>query len=176
MRAKLAVAITIAATSTASLASADTYVVHDHERGEVNQTDDYRYREGVEVAGYAGVGYGVGVGGRVGVTLHPAVYLGGAFTYYSGNAAFLGGEVGYKFWPGYRWELRPYLFAGPAFVRVGDTGFGRRPDQPDVTFAFQPGFLGAYHFGPAYISAEMRAYIAPNPGALAFFGGVGVNL
>lgn len=174
MHARFAIATVIAVTSIASLASADTYVVH--ERNEGYHNDDYHYREGVELGGYAGVGYGVGVGARVGVTLDPGLYLGGAFTYYSGNAAFLGGEIGYKFWPGYRWELRPYLFAGPAFVRVGDNGFGRRPDQADVVFAFQPGFLGAYHFGPAFISAEARAYVSPNPGALAFFGGVGVNL
>jgi hypothetical protein len=65
---------------------------------------------------------------------------------------------------------------GPAFVRIGDEGFGRRPDQPDVVFAFQPGFLGAYHFGAVYLSAEGRVYAAPNPGALALLGGVGVNL
>jgi len=174
MNAKLAIATTIAAMSAASVASADTYVVH--ERSEGVHSDYYPYRYGVEMGGYAGVGYGVGVGGRVGGTFAPGVYLGGAFTYYSGNAAFFGGEVGYKFWPGYRWELRPYIFAGPAFVRVGDDGFGRRPDQPDVVLAFQPGFLAAYHFGPAFISAEGRAYVNPNPGALALLGGVGVNL
>jgi len=173
MRAKLAVATTIAAMSATSLAFADTYVVREH--AEVVHTDE-GYHRGVEVGGYAGVGYGVGVGGRVGGTFEPGVYLGGAFTFYSGNAAFLGVELGYKFWPGYRWELRPYVFMGPAFVRVGDEGFGRRPDQPDVVLAFQPGFLAAYHFGPAFVSMEGRAYVAPNPGALAFLGGVGVNL
>jgi hypothetical protein len=174
MHIRFAVAATIAVTSVASIALADTYVAH--EKAATATNDDDRYREGIEVAGYAGVGYGVGVGGRVGVTLPPEIYLGGAFTYYSGNAAFLGGEVGYKFWPGYRWELRPYLFMGPAFLRVGDQGFGRRPDQANVVLAFQPGFLGAYHFGPAYILAEGRVYVSPSPGALAFLGGVGVNL
>ena len=174
MRTMFALAIASAAALSASVVSADTYVVR--ERSEVVRTDSYRDRSGVELGGYAGVGYGVGVGGRVGATVEPGVYLGGAFTYYSGNAAFLGGEVGYKFWPGYRWELRPYLFMGPAFVRVGDEGFGRRPDQPDVVLAFQPGFLAAYHFGPAYLSADGRAYVTPHPGALALLGGVGVNL
>jgi len=174
MRLGLVVATAIAAASVVSVASADTYVVH--ERAEVVTTDDYHYREGVELGGYAGVGYGVGVGGRIGATFHPGVYLGGAFTYYSGNAAFVGGELGYKFWPGNRWELRPYAFLGPAFVRVGDDGFGRRADQPEIVLAFQPGFLAAYHFGAAYISAEGRAYVTPHPGALALLGGVGVNL
>jgi hypothetical protein len=174
MRAMLAVATAIAATSAASLASADTYVVR--ERPEGVRVDEYRYSRGAELGGYAGVGYGVGAGARVGGTVDPGVYLGGAFTYYSGNAAFVGGEVGYKIWPGYRWELRPYLFMGPAFVRVGDEGFGRRPDQPDVVFAFQPGFLAAYHLGAVYLAADGRAYVTPNPGALALLGGVGVNL
>ena len=107
MRAKLALATTIAAMSATSLAFADTYVVR--ERAEVVHTDGYYYHHGVELGGYAGVGYGVGVGGRVGGTFEPGVYLGGAFTFYSGNASFVGGELGYKFWPGYRWELRPYV-------------------------------------------------------------------
>jgi len=160
--------------SAVSAASAETYVVR--EKAEVTVGDGYHYREGAELGGYAGVGYGVGVGGRLGVTLHPGIYLGGAFTYYSGNAAFVGGELGYKFWPGNRWELRPYVFLGPGFVRVGDDGFGRRPGDPDVVLAFQPGFLAAYHFGAAYISGEGRVYAAPNPGAVALLGGVGVNL
>jgi hypothetical protein len=174
MHARLAIAAAVVATSVSAIASADTYIVH--ERSEGVRYDGYRYREGVDMEGYAGVGYGVGVGARVGGTFSPGVYLGGAFTYYTGNAAFVGGELGYKFWPGYRWELRPYAFVGPAFVRVGDEGFGRRVDQPDIVLAFQPGFLAAYHFGQAYLAAEGRAYVAPNPGALAFFGGIGVNL
>jgi hypothetical protein len=59
---------------------------------------------------------------------------------------------------------------------VGNEGFGRGPNDPDAVLAFQPGFLAAYHIGAAYLSAEGRAYVAPNPGALALLGGVGVNL
>ncbi|HMI89577.1 MAG TPA: hypothetical protein VK550_36135 [Polyangiaceae bacterium] len=175
MRLRLAFAITIAATSVASIAAADAVIVYDHERAGPARTD-YPYRTGVEMGGYAGVGYGVGVGGRIGATTVPGVYLGGSFTYYTQNATFVGGELGYKFWPGDRWELRPYVFLGPAFLRVGNDGFGRRTDQPEVVFGFQPGFLAAVHFGPAYISGEGRVYVTPNPGALAFLGGVGVNL
>jgi hypothetical protein len=172
MRLRLAFAITAVATSVASIAAADVVV---GERAEpVRSTSPYR--TGAEMAGYAGVGYGVGVGGRIGATTVPGVYLGGSFTYYTANATFVGGELGYKFWPGDRWELRPYVFLGPAFLRVGDDGFGRRADQPRVVFGFQPGFLAAFHFGPAYISGEGRVYVTPNPGALAFLGGVGVNL
>ena len=173
MRLRFAFAITLAATSIASVAAADVVVVR--ERSEpVYRT--YPYRTGVEMGGYAGVGYGVGAGGRIGATSVPGVYLGGSFTYYTQNATFVGGELGYKFWPGYRWELRPYVFMGPAFLRVGSDGFGRRADQPEVVFGFQPGFLAAIHFGQAYISGEGRVYVTPNPGALAFLGGVGVNL
>ena len=173
MRLRVAFATAIVATSLASIAAADVVVVHEH--AEPARTA-YPYRTGVEMSGYAGVGYGVGVGGRIGGTMDSGVYLGGAFTYYTQNATFVGGELGYKFWPGYRWELRPYVFMGPAFLRVGNEGFGRRADQPEVVFGFQPGFLAAVHFGQAYISGEGRVYVAPNPGALAFLGGVGVNL
>jgi hypothetical protein len=173
MRLQLAFTTAIALTSVASVAAADVVVVR--ERSEVVRPGP-AYRTGAEIAGYAGAGYGVGVGGRIGGTFEPGIYLGGSFTYYTGNASFVGGELGYKLWPGYRWELRPYVFMGPAFLRVGNDGFGRRADQREVVFAFQPGFLAAYHFGAAYVSAEGRAYVTPNPGALAVLAGVGVNL
>jgi hypothetical protein len=136
--------------------------------------DPYRVYEGTEIGGFIGGGYGLGVGGRIGYAFPSGVYAGGQFTYYAENASFLGGELGYKFFPGYHWELRPYVFAGPAFIRVGTTGFGR--DVSETVFAFQPGLLGAYRFGPAFISAELRGYATPNPGALAVFGGAGVAL
>jgi hypothetical protein len=173
MRLRFAFAITVAATTLASIASADVVVVRERAEPAYSR---YPYRTGVEMGGYAGVGYGVGVGGRIGATTVPGIYLGGSFTYYTQNATFVGGELGYKFWPGERWELRPYAFLGPAFLRVGNDGFGRNPNDPEVVFAFQPGFLAAVHFGQAYISGEGRVYVTPNPGALAFLGGVGVNL
>jgi hypothetical protein len=173
MRSPLMLSTIFAVLSTTAFASADVLVVR--ERAESHSEYD-RYHSGAEIAGFAGGGYGVGAGARMGGTFASGIYLGGAFTYYSGNASFLGGEVGYKFWPGYRWELRPYMFVGPAFVRVGNEGFGRRADQPDVVLGLQPGFLAALHFGAAYVSAEGRAYVAPNPGALALLAGVGVTL
>jgi hypothetical protein len=173
MHRRFAFATLVALTSVSAIASADV-VVHEH--SEVVHTDGPHYQSGAEIAGYAGAGYGVGVGARVGGTFASGVYLGGAFTYYTGNASFVGGELGYKFWPGYRWELRPYAFLGAALRRVGEEGFGRSAEEDAAVFAFQPGFLAAYHFGPAYISADARVYVAPNPGALALLGGVGVNL
>jgi hypothetical protein len=144
------------------------------EMGYTHPGDTYRVYEGTELGGFIGGGYGVGVGARVGYAFYSGVYAGGAFTWYTQNASFLGGELGYKFFPGYHWELRPYVFAGPAFIRVGDTGFGRSTAVVDL--AVQPGLLGAYRFGPAYVSAELRAYLNPNPGALALFGGMGISL
>lgn len=136
--------------------------------------DPYRVNEGTELHGFAGVGYGVGIGGRLGYAFHSGVYGGGALTYFSQGATFLGGELGYKLFPSVHWELRPYLFAGPAFVRVGNEGFAR--SDAVTVLAVQPGFLAAYRFGPAFLSAEARAYLNPNPGALALLGGVGVAL
>jgi hypothetical protein len=135
---------------------------------------DFRVYEGPQIAGFLGVGYGTGVGGRLGYAYYSGLYLGGAFTFYTGNASFLGAELGYKFFPTHRWELEPYIFAGPAFIRVGDTGFGRADST--TVLAIQPGLLTAYHFGPMFIFGELRAYIEPNPGALAFFGGLGAAL
>jgi hypothetical protein len=174
MNAKVAVATIIAAISAASLASAETHVVP--EQSDVVHNDYRPDRSGFEMGGYAGVGYGVGVGGRLGGTMWSGLYLGGALTYYPRDAVFVGNEIGYKFWPGYHWELRPYLFAGAAFPAGGETGFARSPDQSGILFAFQPGLLTAYHFGAVFISAEGRAHVSPIPGALAFMGGAGVNL
>jgi hypothetical protein len=169
-----------AITVVSSAQAAEPYSWREPPRGagtEVGGTragDPYRVYEGTEIGGFIGGGYGLGVGGRLGYAFHSGVYAGGSFTFYTENASFLGGELGYKFFPGYHWELRPYLFAGPAFIRVGDTGFGRA--TAETVFAVQPGFLAAYRFGPAFISGELRAYAAPNPGALAVFGGAGVSL
>jgi hypothetical protein len=145
-------------------------------RGAGTETGDGRVGEdrvysGVQLAALVGVGYGFGAGGRVGYVFRPGLYVGGALTYYTGNATFIGGEVGYKFFISPRWELEPYVFVGPALVRAGDSGFGRAADATVV--AFQPGFLGAYHFGPVFVFAEVKVYVTPSPGALGFFGGIG---
>lgn len=173
MRLRLTLAALAATLSIASISAADVVIVRERADGPAGVSP---YRSGAEIAGFAGAGYGVGVGGRIGATLYPGLYLGGAFTYYTGNASFAGGEIGYKIWPNAHWELRPYGFLGAAFRRVGDDGFGRRADEPDAVFAFQPGFIAAYHFGAAYIGVDGRAYVAPNPGALAVLGSFGVNM
>ena len=179
MRLQVAALAALAATSVVTVAQADSRW-RDPPRGagtEIGYThpgDAYRVYEGTELAGFIGGGYGLGVGGRIGYAFYSGVYAGGSFTYYSENASFLGAELGYKFFPGYHWELRPYVFAGPAFIRIGDTGFGR--PNADTVLAVQPGILAAYRFGQAFVFGELRAYMTPNPGALAGFGGMGISL
>jgi hypothetical protein len=182
MRLRVASLAAMAVTSVISLAYADDPPTSWREppRGAGTEIppqragDAYRVYRGTEIGGFIGGGYGLGVGGRLGYAFQDGFYAGGSFTWYTENASFFGGEIGYKFFPGYHWELRPYLFAGPAFIRVGTTGFGRVTSE--TVLAIQPGLLGAYRFGPAFISAELRAYATPNPGALAAFFGAGVSL
>ncbi len=136
--------------------------------------DDVRVHSGPEISAFVGGGYGLGVGGRLGHTFPVGLYVGGAFTFYTGDAALLGGEVGFKFFPSRRWELRPYLFAGPAFIRTGEGRFAR--DSNQTVLAIQPGFIGAYHFGDLFVYGDARAYAEPGPQGLALFGGLGVSL
>lgn len=146
---------------------------------------------GFEAEGNLGSGftstYGLALGARAGYTLKPGVYVGGAVTYYQGtslgtpagsasnHATWLGAEAGYKFFPRAHWELRPYVFAGPAIV----SSSALRNDIPLQTtttrFGVQPGFLTAYHFGQAFISAEARYYATPAPNALTLLGGAGLS-
>jgi hypothetical protein len=181
MRVQFAALTALAATTVVGVAQAEVRSWREAPRGpgtEIGVTrpgDTYRVYEGTELGGFIGGGYGsLGVGGRIGYAFYSGVYAGGAFTFYTENASLIGSELGYKFFPGYHWELRPYLFAGPAFIGIGDRGFGR--PRTDTVLAVQPGLLGAYRFGPAFLSAELRAYLTPDPGALAVFGGGGVSL
>jgi hypothetical protein len=148
------------------------------ENGPRRFDDEYRVREGAEAAGQVGAGfenpYGLGMGARLGYSFHPGVYVGAAYTHFFGrtsseHADFFGGELGYKFFPTARWELRPYAFLGPAFIATDD--FAAR-----TSLAFQPSLLTAYHFGTVYISAEARGLVTPDPAAFALLGGVGVGL
>jgi hypothetical protein len=146
--------------------------------------------EGFQIGAQLGAGftdpYGLGLGGRVGYTFLHGVYLGGAVTHYFGNtvdtptgsesahATFLGGELGYAFFPSWRWELRPYVFLGPSWITTVN------PDTFTVVsktqLAVQPGVLVAYHFGDVFLSAEGKFHVAPDPTAFALLGGVGIGL
>jgi hypothetical protein len=93
----------------------------------------------------------------------------------SAHATFLGGELGYKlFLNNQRWEMRPYVFAGPAFIRtVEGTPVVRA--ESTVRLAVQPGFLAAYHFGTVFLTAEAKLHLTPDPMALSVFGGAGMG-
>jgi len=147
------------------------------ENGYTHVGDEDRVREGAEAGAQVGGAfddaYGAAVGARLGYSFAPGVYVGAAYSHYFGqlsstHADFFGGEVGYKFFPTVRWELRPYAFLGPAFITTGGVS---RSD-----LAFQPSLLTAYHVGSVFFSVEARALVAPDPTALALMGGVGAGL
>jgi hypothetical protein len=145
------------------------------EAGVTHPGEPYRVREGVEAGAALGTGfnsvYGLGVTARVGYSLASGVYLGGAVSSYYGygekGATFFGAEGGYKFFPVYRLELRPYGFMGPAWV---DRGYGN-----DAALAFYPGLLTAYHLGQGFLGVDARTHIVPDPAALAILAGGGFN-
>jgi len=152
--------------------------------------------QGFEGSAQVGAGftdtYGLGLGARVGYTMNLTgvrtaipigAYVGGAITYYFGHnvttdvqdesshAWFLGGEGGVKIFPAPRLEVRPYVFLGPAFIKqVEDNPFR---SESKTRFAVQPGLLGAYHFGNAFLSAEARFHVTPDPTAFTLMGGAG---
>ncbi len=139
--------------------------------------DDDRVREGaeagVQLGGAFSDAYGAGLGARLGYSFSPGVYVGAAYSHYFGqidatHADFFGGELGYKFFPTVRWELRPYAFLGPAFIST------RGLTRSDL--AFQPSLLTAYHVGAVYFSVEARGLVTPDPQAFALLGGVGAGL
>ncbi len=139
-------------------------------------------RTGVEagpvVQGVIGSGidnrYDLGVGARLGYVLNSGLYLGGTVTHYSGEQSsselLLGGDVGYELYAAPHWELRPFAMVGAAVQNAGDVPGGNNR----TTFAFQPGFLTAYHFGPGFVSAEGRVQVAPTPAAVSLLGGAGL--
>jgi hypothetical protein len=154
-------------------------------------------QRGFETGAQIGAGftdtYGLGLGARIGYNIplsgaiHTAIplglYLGGNFTYYFGHnvttatedqsahALFFGGEGGVKVFPAPHVEVRPYVFLGPAFTKqVNDNPFST---ESKTRFGVQPGVLGAYHFGNAFLTAEAKWYITPDPGAFTLMGGAG---
>jgi len=153
------------------------------------QARGIRAIEGYEASVQVGSGfvdtYGLGMGARLGYTLPSGIYVGADVTHYFGNtitletgsesahATFVGAEGGYKFFPSRHWEVRPYAFVGPAFVRT----VANPPFRSEMVtrFAVQPGLLTAYHFGDAYLSAEAKVHVTPDPSALTVFGGAGLG-
>jgi hypothetical protein len=142
-------------------------------------------REGIEAAAAIGTGfadtYGVGFSGRVGYTLKQGVYLGGAVQQYVGHsvngeqahASFVGGEAGYKIYPTEAVEIRPYVFVGPGFItQVASNPFMM---VSTTNLALQPGVVGMYHFGSAFIGGDAHVMLVPAPNTLAVLasGGIG---
>lgn len=130
---------------------------------------------GPQAEGNIGTGfgtYGFGYGARLGYTLDNGVYLGGAVEHFNGGdipgasppVTFLGGEVGIKIFPSYRFEVRPYGFLGAELPAGGGSAF-----------AFQPGVVGAYHFGRAFVDVDARYFATPGPSAVAIMGGAGLS-
>ncbi|HKQ69319.1 MAG TPA: hypothetical protein VJT73_08270 [Polyangiaceae bacterium] len=150
------------------------------------RTASERVRPGWEAGVQAGAGIGFGFGGRVGYSFVPGIYVGGAANYFLGSSVntptgtdktsqfTFGGEVGYKIYPQAAIELRPYVFAGTGTFERFQTATARV--ESDWKFTLYPGFLAAYHFGNAFVSAEGRLQVTPSPVAFAIMGGVGLGL
>jgi len=145
-----------------------------------------RVQEGVQIGAELGSGfsdtYGIGIAGRVGYAFRSGVYAGGRADYFGGHtinnqsahATFLGGEIGYEFFPSRRFELRPYVFGGPAWVTtVNASATGQAIVEDKASFGLQPGVLVAYHFGDAFVQVDGRYLVTPTPTTLAVFAGGG---
>ena len=142
-------------------------------------------RPGWEASGALGTGfsgtYGIGYEGRIGYTLPVGVYLGGQVQAFYGqnvdnekaHATFFGGELGYKLFPFESIELRPYVFAGPAFI----TQVNENPTSVSskTSFAVQPGALALYHIGPGFVGADFRFLATPSPFGVTLMGSAGIG-
>ena len=142
-------------------------------------------REGIEGGIGLGTGfsstYGVGLEARIGYTFRQGVYAGATLQYYTGHsvnsqnahATFLGGELGYKVFASRHFEIRPYVFIGPSFI----TQVQSNPFFVDssTSVAVQPSVLLNYHFGNAFVGADVRWLVTPSPATLAVLanGGIG---
>ncbi len=138
-------------------------------------------REGVEASAGIGTGfadtYGLGFEGRIGYTFRSAIYAGADVQYFIGHtvndeqahAAFVGGQLGYKLFPTERIEIRPYVFAGPAFIRQVASGPASTPviTNSKTDFALQPGALVSYHFGNFFLGGDAHYMLIPSPNTLA---------
>jgi len=139
-------------------------------------------RPGLE--GSAGLGSGfadtylAGLEARLGYTLRQGVYAGGAVQHFVGHSAhdqsahatFVGGEVGYKAYPTPSIEVRPFVFAGPSFI-TQVTSDGAAISKVDL--AIQPGVIGMYHFGDAFVGADVHYMLYPAPNTIAAMASAG---
>jgi hypothetical protein len=146
------------------------------------------YRQGLQAEAGLGTGfsstYGLGLLGAVEYTWSQGILAGGQVQYFMGqtvngqssHAMFVGGEVGYRIFPTPKVEVRPYAFVGPAFITtVSPTA---NPNQPNVIsktdLAVQPGVVGQYHFGRAFVGGDAHYMLTPSPNTLAIMATAGL--
>ncbi len=187
---RIAVGLTTATTLAAFPATSRAAVLNTPApTGPGTEASPTNSREGVvpgwEVSGALGTGFGGTYGfayeGRVGYTIPIGVYVGGQVQAFYGqninglksHAVFFGAEVGYKWFPITPVEVRPYVFAGPAFI----TDVNSNPASSDskTGFAVQPGALALYHIGPAFVGADFRFLATPAPFGVTLMGSGGVG-
>jgi hypothetical protein len=147
------------------------------------------YRQGLQASAGLGTGfsstYGLGIEGDVGYTFQQGIYAGGNVQYFMGHslndrsahATFVGGVVGYKWFPTERVEVRPFVFAGPAFVTTVTAS--SNPILPpnvasNTTIAVQPGVIAQYHFGSAFVGGDAHYMLTPSPNSLALMANAGL--
>ncbi|MGD0675532.1 MAG: outer membrane beta-barrel protein [Polyangiaceae bacterium] len=142
-------------------------------------------RPGIEVSAGIGTGfadtYGLGFEGRIGYTFLRGVYVGGDVQYFVGHsvndqsahAAFVGGQLGYKFFPTEHIEIRPYAFLGPAFITQVSSNPFLEISKTDL--AVQPGVLATYHFGDIFIGGDAHYMATPSPNTLAILANAGIG-
>jgi hypothetical protein len=183
------VSVAVAAAAAVSMASRPAHAGMDvTPRGPGNEVVDAEghvvgVHPGWEASGGGGTGfagtYSGGIEARVGYTLPFGLYVGGQAQGYWGNtvgsnqahASFFGAEVGYKLFLLRQVEFRPYVFGGEAFItQVGSNSFNSH-----TGVAVQPGIMGLYHLGSAFLGGEFRFLTTPGPvsPAIMFLAGAG---
>jgi len=134
-------------------------------------------RVAAEAFGGSGIGgrYGAAYGARVGYTTAQGIWLGAEGTRYQGaqgsSDIVIGGDVGMRFFPASRFEVRPHALIGANIRDAGDMVGG----PSGTTLAIQPGLFAGYHLGAAYLGAEGRVQIVPTPAAAAVLGTAGLT-
>ena len=149
------------------------------------RTSSERVSPGWEAQFQFGGGIGFGIGGKAGYSFVPGLYLGAFATHFFGpsvntidgesheSQTIFGGDVAYKFFPAPAIELRPFVLAGAGvFKQLQELG----QVETNTKFVLAPGFLAAYHFGNAFVSAEGRLELTPTPVRVAILAGLGLGI
>lgn len=176
MRAITKVALSLSAASLPLLVSAGARA---QEAGYEAPRPPARVEQRISAEAFGGSGissrFGAAYGARVGYTTPQRIYLGAEGIRYQGRGGssemLLGGDVGMRFFPTSRLEVRPFALVGAAIQSAGQNA-----EAPTGTsFALQPGLFTAYHLGAAYLGAEGRVQVAPTPAAASLLGTAGLT-